>query len=217
MWDAGIGSSTVNIREPEYPEDTVYRDITAETTLGAMAGMQQPRGIAIDADGNMYIADTGSSRIVKLDPSGALAQVIAEQGKVPDDTGLHEPWGLDIGPDGNLYIADTWNHRVAVYTPDGQFVRTWGHYGTSDDPSTDALYGPRDLKIGPDGNVYVADTGGKRIRVYTLDGEWLRDIGSGGSSSWRLTRCPAICTWRKRGTGACRCSVRTASRCAPSR
>jgi predicted membrane-bound mannosyltransferase/DNA-binding beta-propeller fold protein YncE len=186
VWDAGIGSSTVNIREPEYPEDTVYRDIAAETTLGAAAGMKGPRGIVVDDSGLIYITDTQRSRVVVLDQTGALVQVIAEPGTVPNDTGLHEPWGLDIGPDGNLYIADTWNHRVAVYTRDGEFVRAWGHYGTPDDPSTEAMYGPRDLKIGPDGYVYVADTGGKRIRVYTLEGEWLRDIGSGGSALGQL-------------------------------
>jgi DNA-binding beta-propeller fold protein YncE len=43
------------------------------------------------------------------------------------------------------------------------------------------MWGPRDVKIGPDGNVYVADTGGKRIRVYAPDGTFLRDIGRGGS------------------------------------
>jgi predicted membrane-bound mannosyltransferase/DNA-binding beta-propeller fold protein YncE len=187
VWDAGIGSSTVNIREPEYPEDTVYRDINAEATLGAMAGMKQPRGIAVDADGNIFIADTGGSRIVELGPAGDLVQVIAEQGTVPNDSGLREPWGLDIGPDGNLYIADTWNNRVAVYTTAGEFVRAWGHEGRPyDDPSVEAMWGPRDLKIGSDGNVYVADTGGKRIRVYTLEGEWLRDIGSGGSALGQL-------------------------------
>jgi DNA-binding beta-propeller fold protein YncE len=187
VWDAGIGSSTVNIREPEYPEDTVYRDINAETTLGAMAGMTQPRGIVLDADGNVYVADTGGSRVVKLNPDGELVQVIAEQGKVSGDTGLREPWGLDIGPDGNLYIADTWNNRVAVYTTDGEFVRAWGHEGRPfDDPSVDAMWGPRDLKVGPDGNVYVADTGGKRIRVYSPEGDWVRDIGSGGSALGQL-------------------------------
>jgi hypothetical protein len=47
VWDAGIGSSTVNIREPEYPEDKVYLDTTAEKTLGDTAGMVEPRGIVI--------------------------------------------------------------------------------------------------------------------------------------------------------------------------
>ncbi len=187
VWDAGIGSSTVNIREPEYPEDLVYLDMAAETTLGETAEMIEPRGIVVDGEGFIYIADTRRSRVVVLDPQGALVRVIAEQGTVPDDTGLREPWGLDMGPDGNLYIADTWNNRVAVYTPDGEFVDAWGHEGRPfDDPSTEAMWGPRDLKIGPDGNVYVADTGGKRIRVYTMDGEWVRDIGSSGSQLGQL-------------------------------
>jgi predicted membrane-bound mannosyltransferase/DNA-binding beta-propeller fold protein YncE len=187
VWDAGIGSSNVNIREPEYPEDLVYRDITAETALGATASMVEPRGIVVDDAGQMYIADTRRSRVVVLNPAGEVVQIIGEMGAVPGDIGLREPWGLDIGPDGNLYIADTWNNRVAVYTPDGEFVRAWGHEGRPyDDPALDALWGPRDLKIGPDGYVYVADTGGKRIRVYTTEGAWVRDIGTGGSGPGQL-------------------------------
>jgi DNA-binding beta-propeller fold protein YncE len=87
-----------------------------------------------------------------------------------------------LGQDGNLYVADTWNNRVAVFALDGTFLRTWGHEGVpGTDTSGDAMWGPRDVKIGPDGNVYVADTGGKRIRVYAPDGTFLRDIGRGGS------------------------------------
>jgi DNA-binding beta-propeller fold protein YncE len=187
VWDAGIGSSTVNIREPEYPEDRVYRDIAAASIVGADAGLKGPRGIVLDGDGTMYLADTEHSRIAVLDPDGALLRTIGDPTSSPTGAGLNQPWGLDLGPDGNLYVADTWNNRVAVFSKDGEFLRAWGHEGVpQSDVSTDAMWGPRELKFGPDGNLYVADTGGKRVRVYQPDGTFVRDIGSGGSGLGQL-------------------------------
>ena len=182
VWDAGIGSSTVNIREPEYPEDRVFREIAAERTLGEVAGMIGPRGIALDADGAIYVADTDRNRIAVFSPDGEFLRGLGDPATAPAGASLRQPWGLDIGPDGLVYVADTWNNRVAVLTREGDLVRAWGHEGVpASDPSPEAMWGPRELKIGPDGLVYVADTGGKRIRVYTPEGEWVRDIGSGGS------------------------------------
>jgi predicted membrane-bound mannosyltransferase/DNA-binding beta-propeller fold protein YncE len=182
VWDAGIGSNTVNIRAPQYPEDLVYRDIAASAIVGADAGLKGPRGIVVDSDGTLYITDTDHSRIAVLDANGALLRTIGDPATSPAGAGLNQPWGLDLGLDGNLYVADTWNNRVAVFTKDGQFLRAWGHEGVpQSDASTEAMWGPRDLKFGPDGNLYLADTGGKRIRVYKPDGTFVRDIGSGGS------------------------------------
>jgi len=181
VWDAGIGSSAVDIREPEYPEDKVYRDIAAERIIAADAGLLGPRGLAMTDDGRYVVADTGRNRVVILDENGVIEASFG--GALSDNPDLlREPWGLDVGPDGNIYVADTWHNRVAVLSPEGELLRAWGHEGVPQtDSSPEAMWGPRDLKIGPDGNVYVADTGGKRIRVYTPEGEWLRDIGAGGS------------------------------------
>ncbi len=183
VWDAGIGSATVNIRAPEYAEDKVYEDRDAESILGDAAGMIGPRGAAVDADGFVYVADTERSRIVVMDADGNVVRSIGDPTQMTEGEGLKQPWDVAIGLDGNIYVADTWNNRVAVYTPTGEFLRAWGHEGVpSADLSPDAMWGPRAIAIGPDGNVYVADTGGKRIRVYTPDGTWVRDIGQGGSN-----------------------------------
>jgi len=186
VWDAGIGSSTVNIREPEYPEDRVYRDVQAEAIIGAQAQLMGPRDIEVQ-DGLLYIADTDQNRIAVLDEQGNLVRSIGQSGSAVDDVGLKQPWGVALGPDGNLYIADTWNNRVAVYTRDGAFVRAWGRMGVPGDGfAEDTMWGPRDVAIGQDGNLYLADTGGKRIRVYTLEGTFIRDIGSGGAGLGQL-------------------------------
>ncbi len=181
VWDAGVGSATVDIREPKYPEDDVYQDRQAERILGAGADLLGPRGVAVDADGLLYVADTDHNRVVVLNGAGELVRTIGDPANVPAPQALRQPWGLDVD-DEFVYVADTWNNRVVIFTKAGEFVRAWGHEGVPDvDPSAEAMWGPRDLKLGPDGNIYVADTGGKRIRVYTPEGVWLRDIGSGGA------------------------------------
>ncbi len=221
VWDAGIGSSTVNIREPEYPEDRVYREIAAERTLGEVAGMIGPRGIALDEDGTIYVADTDRSRIALFSAQGEFLRSIGDPATAPTGAGLRQPWSLDVGPDGLIYVADTWNNRVAVLTREGALVRAWGHEGVpASDPSPEAMWGPRDLKIGPDGLVYVADTGGKRIRVYTPEGSWVRDIGSGGAGLGQVdepvglpsTLSRASYTWPRRESAS---RFDLTRRCAP--
>jgi DNA-binding beta-propeller fold protein YncE len=188
VWDAGIGSSTVNIREPEYAEDKVYTDRTAQSILGETAGLTGARGIVVAQDGLIYVTVPDLNRIVVLNDKGEqVRQIGSTPGGTNEAGSLRQPWGLDIGPDGNLYVADTWNHRIQVFTPDGAWLRMWGHEGVMpQDVSPDAFWGPRDVKIGPDGNVYVADTGNKRIRVYTLEGRFLKDIGSFGTALGQL-------------------------------
>jgi DNA-binding beta-propeller fold protein YncE len=187
VWDAGIGSSTVSIREPEYPEDRVYQDRQPEIALENLAGLHGPRGIAVDANGLIYITDTDNSRIVVLNPDGTLSRTIGAPLGDPAAGGLKQPWGVDVAPDGTVYVADTWNNRVAVFSADGEYQREWGRMGVPADGFDEfTMWGPREIKIGPDGNLYVADTGGKRIRVYTPDGAWVRDIGSGGAGLGQL-------------------------------
>ncbi len=188
VWDAGIGAATVNIREPEYPEDQVYQDVQAEAVIGQDVGLSGPRGVDVGPDGLIYVTDADLNRIVVMDAAGTLVRTIGDAPDSGDGLALlRQPWGVDVAPDGTIYVADTWNNRVAVFDPEGALLRAWGHEGIpSQDSSPDAFWGPRDIARGPDGNVYVADTGGKRIRVYTPEGDFLRDIGAGGSGTGQL-------------------------------
>ncbi|MBZ0290692.1 MAG: hypothetical protein K8I30_23910, partial [Anaerolineae bacterium] len=100
------------------------------------------------------------------------------------------PSGVAIGPSGNIYVADTWNYRVQVFTPQGEYITSWGQKGELGSGAQaqpfDAFWGPRAIAVDASEQVYVADTGNKRVRVYSKDGQYLRDIGSGGSGNGQL-------------------------------
>ncbi|HEX8598113.1 MAG TPA: DUF2298 domain-containing protein [Chloroflexia bacterium] len=154
-----------------------------------------PRAIAIDAQGNFYVSDTENKRIQKFDPSGkwllafgAEGTAIGQFAAITEESVGTGPGGLAVDADGNIYVADTWNHRIQKFDSDGHLVTAWGSFisladpALADAPDKDSrFYGPRGVAIGPDGNVYVTDTGNKRVLIFTPDGEFVRKIDSGMS------------------------------------
>ena len=74
-----------------------------------------PRDIAIDAEGNVYVTDTGNKRVQKFTPDGQFLQAWGGGGIVPGT--FEEPVGIDIESQGNIYVADTWNRRMQKFDP----------------------------------------------------------------------------------------------------
>ena len=100
------------------------------------------------------------------------------------------PTGIAVSADGFVYVADTWNYRIEKFTLDGKFVAKWGTYvNLVTGPATGdraGLYGPRGIAIGPDGNLYVTDTGNGRVVVYGPDGTFRREFGTKGTAAGQL-------------------------------
>ena len=129
------------------------------------AQLYYPYGVAVDASGNVYIADTFNYRIRKV--SGGVITTVAGNGTqgFGRDTGpatsspLFYPWGVAVDSAGNLYIADTDNQRIRKVSN--------GVIGTvaGDGPSPgDYLSFPQGVAVDSAGNLYIADTKNNRIR-----------------------------------------------------
>jgi sugar lactone lactonase YvrE len=133
-----------------------------------------PRGITVDAEGRVYVADTGNKRIQVFSDQGNFELQIGRGGTLPGE--LDEPVGLDIGLDGNLYVADTWNQRIEVFDPTGGFVRMW---------AVDAWYAQTNerpyLDVDALGNVYVTDPEAFRIIVFDTLGNYRYSFGDSTS------------------------------------
>jgi tripartite motif-containing protein 71 len=137
--------------------------------------LDQPEGVAVDADGYVYIADTGQNRIVKTSPSG---EFVRTWGSLGSGTGqLDMPTHLAISANGDIYVADTMNDRIQRFTADGDHVSTLGGRGSA----PGEFLGPFGVTVAPDGHIYVADTANDRIQKFTSTGTY---ITSWGESGW---------------------------------
>ena len=141
---------------------------TAEGYLGA------PHLVALDADGNVYVADSGNRRIQKFTSDGTF--ITKWGGRGAGDGEFYDPVGVAVGADGNVYVADTYNHRIQKFTSSGRFITKWGSKG-----SGDGQFGePQGVAVDADGNVYVADRHNCRVQKFTGTGKFITKWGSKG-------------------------------------
>jgi len=116
--------------------------------------------VAIDASGNVYVADRDNDRIQKFTGTGAY---LTQWGIVGTGDGQFlRPVRVAIGPQGTVYVVDHFNNRVEVFTAEGAFITKWGGPG----PSPGQFYEPIGIAVDAYGYIYVADYGNYRIQKF---------------------------------------------------
>jgi RHS repeat-associated protein len=158
------------------------------------AQLHAPMGVAVDPQGNVYIADAGNGRVRRVDAATGIISTVAGGGSVLGDGGPATAAQIDayrvaLDRQGNLYIASRWQHRIrkvssagTITTVAGTGVQGWGGEGG---PATSAeLQNPEDLEVDEQGNLYVVESA--RLLRVGADGTLTKLLG------WR-----SPCTWEE--------------------
>ncbi|MBS4095554.1 MAG: hypothetical protein KGZ83_01780 [Sulfuricella sp.] len=147
---------------------------------GTAASFREPRGIAVDGAGNLYVADYMNQTVRKITPAGVVTTLAGTAGVAgsSDGTGAAASfkglYGVAADSAGNVFVADTANRCIRKITPAGvvtTFVGTAGTSGMTDGTGTAARFSePRGISADSAGNLYVADYGAHTIRKITAAG-----------------------------------------------
>ena len=147
---------------------------------GTGAQFNHPAGLAVDAGGNVYVADQSNNVIRKITPAGVVTVLAGLPGVAGSDDGtgslalFNQPTGLVLDASGNLFVADTGNSTIRRITPAGAVTTLAGLAaigGNQDGTGFNAMFNqPRALSIDSSANLWVADTGNDAIRKVTPAG-----------------------------------------------
>lgn len=141
------------------------------------ARFDTPSGLALDAAGVLYVADTGNNAIRRVDAQGTVTTIAGGHGRGDQDghgfdAHLNGPVGVAVSGSGDVYVADTYNHRIRRIDASGTVTTIAGTTpGFQDGPAAQARFDtPCSLAVGPDGSIWVADTSNRAIRRIAPDG-----------------------------------------------
>jgi sugar lactone lactonase YvrE len=156
------------------------------------ARFDHPSGVAVDAAGNLCVADTGNSTIRQIGPDGTVATLAGLAGTTnsTDGTGgaarFYTPSGTAVDSAGNVYVADEGNYTIRKITPAGAVTTLAGkagNAGSADGTNSAARFGhPSGVALDTADNVYVADWGNHTIRKITPAGLVTTFAGKAGNA-----------------------------------
>jgi DNA-binding beta-propeller fold protein YncE len=167
------------------------------------ASLYHPGGTAVDANGDLFIADSGDNTVRELTPAGIITRIagtgIAGLGPAgplgfPAALGnLDHPQNTAVNAAGDVYVADTYNNRVVKVTPQGKVTAvagdgTAGYSGDGRPAAFAELNSPTGLAVDAHGNLYIADSANNLIRrvdaktgiITTVAGDYAADKADNG-------------------------------------
>jgi len=173
-------------------------DYTGDGGLATEASFRLIKGIVIDSAGNLYIADSSSNTIRKVDSAGIITTIAGHDGSsgysgdggLATEAVLNSPTGVSVDSLGNLYIADTNNHCIRKVDTAGIITTIAGHDGSSGYSGDGGLAreavlnSPIGVSVDSLGNLYIADRNNHCIRKVDTAGIITTIAGHDGSSGY---------------------------------
>ncbi len=133
--------------------------------------------IDVGQNGNIFVADSGSHRILVFTPNGQFITKWGKKGEGQNE--FNEPQGIAIDNNGNVYVSEygDGDHGIKVFTEDGDFITMWGRHGEG----IGEFLGARGIAIDDGGNIYIADTYNHRIQKFDSEHKYITQWGDEGS------------------------------------
>ena len=166
-----VVNNRINIFDPQ---GNYLKSIAQGQFSGLVEGrpFYGPSGIVFDNNGNGFVGDYSSDRILKFNSSsGEITGSIGSNGTAPGQ--FQGPSGVGITPDGNLVVTDQFNNRIQVVDQEGNALLTFGKQGTGEGEFNQ----PIDAEVDEKGNIYVTDSINSRVQIFDKSGNFLSAFG----------------------------------------
>lgn len=154
---------------------------------------KEPKGIFVDAQENIYVADTENNRVQKFDKNfNVLLKIGGEEKK--EKHFLKEPEGVYGDTQGSIYVADTHNHQIKKFDPQGNLILSIGtkskgeHEEQEEGKNTGEFNQPVGVAVSQDGKIYVTDSHNDRVQVFDASGNFLFAFGSHGKKEGEFNK-----------------------------
>jgi RHS repeat-associated protein len=181
VYDPGTGN-VVETRTPGASGPLPYLRYQSSWGTTGQPPIDRAEGVAIDKEGNIWVADTENNRIVELWSNGTLRRTVGSVGT--GNAQFTKPAAIATDSTGNVWVADTGNSRVQELSSVGTYLRQVGKYGTGNGE----FKSPRGITVDSTGHVWVADTGNNRVQEFTSEAAYMTQYGSQGTGNGQFNQ-----------------------------
>jgi DNA-binding beta-propeller fold protein YncE/subtilisin family serine protease len=170
-WSWASGARQPVIQNRIAPPD--YQSSFGSTGSGN-GQLKRPQGAAVDAEGNVWVADSENHRVQKFNSKGEYVTQFGTKGI--GDGQLNTPSDIAITSGGDLWVVDKGNDRIQKFNSKGEYLAKFGSSGTGNEQFQD----PWGIAISPSGSIWVSDDVAGRIKEFSATGTFIRTVGTSG-------------------------------------